>query len=230
MDGTKTLLDLLSGNAALATAIAGILLTIFSYRQQRHHHRTMVIPYGRLVATDNTFEGQISLANNGIGPLIVSDFQLFYAGSRKPISADQMRDDLLALLATGIGSHPITWHWRIGTIEKNTAIPASESHSVVWVEIAAKEEEPTDQTLAIMRDVERQVKKFLAGFTIVCRYTDAYGSKKWVERFDGASSYFAAYGTPAEPARSESELRQALSVPREDGRPTMRRLDPTLRP
>jgi hypothetical protein len=65
---------------ALVTSIASIYFTFHSLRAQKEHNLMSVRPIGIISAVDFDNNIYVGIKNNGIGPLIISDFKVSKSG------------------------------------------------------------------------------------------------------------------------------------------------------
>ena len=95
----ESLFKRISAQIPLVTSLVAIGLSVFSVRQSIHHDSLNFAPlvtYHLSAARYGSTEAAIILTNNGLGPVIIKDFKIYFDGKQLPIkSAADFRSEVL---------------------------------------------------------------------------------------------------------------------------------------
>ena len=156
---------------AALTAIVSIALTVLSVRAQAKHNRISIKPVGIFPIADYENEITLKLRNNGLGPLLVKDFEITSAGK---VLETKNLVELMPKLPQGI-------YWDTFSRISPGQVVSSQGERV----ILSLTLEPEEQlALAHANDVRRR----LGGLTLKCRYSDLY--EKEVQTIESDLTWF----------------------------------------
>lgn len=178
--GSKSLpWDLIVGLTATLLALLALVVTVWEGIVMRRHNRLSVRPmldFKLLLAAYSPDFG-LTLLNKGVGPAIITKFDLFVDG--QPIAKDGTGGWISALCAIGQQKKK----WRYGWWEVGQLMEAGEKLEVLG---RFGREPRNDQQL---EDERNSLRLALGRINILIEYTSVYGADDEVRRLDMRQVY-----------------------------------------
>jgi hypothetical protein len=170
--------------ASMLTAVCAFAMTFYHFSAVRRHNSIAVKPYlTTFCMKQEDLENNIvtiewSLSNDGLGPAIISSYQILLDGSFVDTDKRQARDVLL-LFTKVFGQRlkrPISF---IG-LSKDTIIAKEKSKPIIAVELSTTPVSNIKNT--------KELNEFTSGierFEVVVHYKSFYGEKSVLRAFGG---------------------------------------------
>lgn len=152
---------------ASMSALLSVVLTTFSIIQTRKHNEMSVRPIARFILGDYDDHLYIRISNSGLGPLIVSNFQILHNGVK--LETDNLIE------AINIEHDNIVWE-TFSRIIPGLTINSDKERTIMSVKISTDNPEQIH-----FRDA---LRASLSEFSLICFYKDIYERKVYVVKKD----------------------------------------------